>query len=163
MAGVQPSPDGRSTAVLGTDGKWGIWPLDGSGLRPIPGLDSNYRVSGWSPDGESLYVVSTRQREKTRNVSRVNTVTGKMELWRTFGEGLGAGAVSIGGSYRSGDGGAYAYLYALTLSTFSFAIKIEACDSMWTSSDSVWRLMCAFKTGNAGLALRLPTARQCLP
>ena len=115
MAGVQPSPDGRSTAVLGTDGKWGIWPLDGSGLRPIPGLDSNYRVSGWSPDGESLYVVSTRQREKTRNVSRVNTVTGKMELWRTFGEGLGAGAVSIGGSYRSGDGGAYAYLYAQTL------------------------------------------------
>src|SRR5271157_2717861 len=116
VGGVHPSPDGRNTAVQGPDGKWGIWPLDGSGMRPIPGLDSNYRVSGWSPDGESLYVVSTRQREKTRNVSRVNTVTGKMEPWKTFGEGLAAGAVSVGGSYRSGDGGAYAYLYVQTLS-----------------------------------------------
>ncbi len=116
VGGVHPSPDGRNTTVQGPDGKWGIWPLDGSAMRPIPGLDSNYRVSGWSPDGESLYVVSTRQREKTRNVSRVNTVTGKMEPWKTFGEGLAAGAVSVGGSYRSGDGGAYAYLYVQRLS-----------------------------------------------
>jgi hypothetical protein len=39
-----------------------------------------------------------------------------MELWRTFGEGLAAGAVSGRGSYRSGDGGAYAYIYVQTLS-----------------------------------------------
>jgi eukaryotic-like serine/threonine-protein kinase len=116
VSGVAPSPDGRSTAVQGEDGKWGIWPLDGSGLRPIPGLDSNYRVSGWSPDGESLYAVSNRQREKTRNAYRVNAVTGKMELWRTFGEGLAVGAVSASGSYLSGDGGAYAYQYTETLS-----------------------------------------------
>ena len=116
VGGVQPSPDGRSTAVLGPDGKWGIWPLDGSGLRLIPGLDSNYRVSGWSPNGESVYAVNRRRREKIGNVYRVNTVTGKMELWRTFGEGLAAGAVSASGSYRSGDGNAYAYLYEQTLS-----------------------------------------------
>jgi eukaryotic-like serine/threonine-protein kinase len=116
VGGLQPSPDGRSTAVLGPDGKWGIWPLDGSGLRLIPGLDSNYRVSGWSPDGESVYAVNRRRREKIGNVYRVNTVTGKMELWRTFGEGLAAGAVSASGSYRSGDGNAYAYLYEQTLS-----------------------------------------------
>ena len=115
VGGVQPSPDGRSAAVLGPDGKWGIWPLDGSGLRPIPGLDSNYRVSGWSPDGESVYAASRRRREKTRNVYRVNTATGKMELWRTFGEGV-AGGASVIGTYLSGDGGAYAYLYEQTLS-----------------------------------------------
>src|SRR5216684_6796309 len=67
VGGVVPSPDGRSTAVVGQDGKWGIWPLDGSGLRPIPGLDSNYRVSGWSPDGQSVYAVPSR-REKIGNV-----------------------------------------------------------------------------------------------
>jgi serine/threonine protein kinase/WD40 repeat protein len=115
VGGAEPSPDGRSTAVLGPDGKWGIWPLNGSGLRLIPGLDSNYRVSGWSPDGASLYAVSTRQREKIRSVYQVNTVTGKMDLWKTFGEDLAARAVSRG-SYLSGDGGAYAYLYAQTLS-----------------------------------------------
>ena len=53
VSGVVPSPDGRSMAVQGPDGKWDIWQLDGSGSRPIPGLDSSYRVSGWSPDGES--------------------------------------------------------------------------------------------------------------
>ena len=115
VGGVVPSPDGRSTVVLGQDGKWGIWPLDGSGLRPIPGLDSNYRVSGWSPDGQSVYAVPSR-REKIGNVYGVNTGTGKMELWRTFGEGLAAGAVSGHGSYQSGEGNAYAYLYVQTLS-----------------------------------------------
>jgi Tol biopolymer transport system component len=115
VGGVVPSPDGRSTAVQGLDGQWGIWPLDESVLRLIPGLDENYRVSGWSPDGQSVYAVS-RRREKIGNVYRVNTGTGKMELWRTFGEGLAAGAVSSRGSYQSGEGNAYAYLYAQTLS-----------------------------------------------
>ncbi|HMD15740.1 MAG TPA: hypothetical protein VKH18_03660, partial [Terriglobales bacterium] len=104
------------------DGKWGIWPLepshplDASGLRLIPGLDSNYRVIGWSPDGESVYAGSLRWREKTGNIYRVNTVTGKSELWKTFGAGLPAGAVSRSGSYLSGDQGAYAYLYMQVLS-----------------------------------------------
>jgi len=115
VGGVVPSPDGRSTVVLEQDGKWGIWRLDGSVLRLIPGLDEKYRVSGWSPDGESVYAVP-RRREKIGNVYRVNTGTGKMELWRTYGEGLAAGAESVPGSYRSGEGGAYAYLYVRTLS-----------------------------------------------
>ena len=115
VGGAQPSPDSRSTVVLGPDGKWGIWPLDGSGLRPIPGLDSNYRVSGWSPDGGSVYAVSRQRRERIGSVYRVNTVTGKMELWKTIGEGLAGGASAIG-TYLSGDGGAYVYLYEQTLS-----------------------------------------------
>jgi len=122
VVGVVPSPDGRNTAAQAPDGKWAIWPLepsnslDGSGLRLIPGLDSNYRVCGWSPDGASVLALPTRQRDKTGNVYRVNTVTGKMEPVKTFGQGLDAGAVSVGGSYLPGDGGAYAYLYMQTLS-----------------------------------------------
>jgi Tol biopolymer transport system component len=116
VAGILPSPDGRNTVVLRSDGKWGIWPLDGSGLRPIPGLDAKYRVRVWSPDGGSVYAVSMRQREKPRNVYRVNIATGKMDPWKTFGEGLAAGAVSLGGSYYAGDGGAYVYLYTQKLS-----------------------------------------------
>jgi hypothetical protein len=101
VSGVLPSPNGRSAAVQGPDGKWGLWPLngDGSGLRLIPGLDANYRVTGWSADGESVYVVPIRQRERTGTVYRVNTVTGKSELWKTLGEGLMVGALSRGGSY----------------------------------------------------------------
>jgi len=115
MSGEQASPDGRSTAVQTADGKWGIWPLDGGGLRLIPGLDTNYRVVGWSPDGGSVLAVLPRRRERTSNVYRVNTATGKMELWKTFGASLPAGDM-VGGSYLSGDGGAYAYVYVQLLS-----------------------------------------------
>ncbi|MGB6383703.1 MAG: protein kinase [Terriglobales bacterium] len=116
MVGVVPSPDGRSTAVQSPDGKWGIWPLSGGGLSTIPGLDANYRVNGWSPDGASLLVVPTRQREKTGNVYRVNITTGKMDLVKTFGAGLAAGTGGRGGSYLPANDGAYAYMYTQTLS-----------------------------------------------
>jgi Tol biopolymer transport system component len=115
VAGVALSPDGRSTAVRGPDGKIGIWPLDGGGFRPIPGLDSLYYVAGWSPDGGSVYVVSSR-REKTAKVYRVNIQTGKMELWKIFGAEGGAGVTETGPPHFSADGSAYAYVYVRVLS-----------------------------------------------
>ena len=116
IAGVHLSPDGRSTAVLGSDGKWGVWPLEGSGIRPIPGLDSVYYVVGWSPDGGSVYAVSSRANEKAAKVYKVNIATGKMELWKTFGEDAAAGTRGIGALHLSSDGTAYAYAYSETLS-----------------------------------------------
>jgi WD40 repeat protein len=115
-SGVRLSPDGRSVAVIGPDGKWGIWPLDGSGLRPVPGLDSKYYVSDWSPDGTSLYALSSQSREGAAKVYRVNVVTGKMEFWKTFGENLPAGVASVGGPRFSRDGSSYAYVYSRVLS-----------------------------------------------
>ena len=115
-SGTQVSPDGRSVAVLGPDGKWGIWPIDGDGLRPIAGLDSTYYVSGWTQDGASLYVLSTQRREGAARVFRVNIATGKMEYWKTFGENLPAGIASVGGPRFSSDGTAYAYVYSQVLS-----------------------------------------------
>ena len=116
VAGVHLSPDGRSAAVLGADGKWGVWPLEGSGIHPIPGLDSVYFVIGWSADGGSVYAVSSRAIETTAKVYKVNLVTGKMEPWKTFGEGTAAGLRNVGGVRVSSDGTAYAYIYAITLS-----------------------------------------------
>ncbi len=116
IAGVHLSPDGKSTAVAGPDGKWGIWPLDGSGIRLIPELNSIYYVTGWSSDGGSLYVTPNRQGEKVARVFKVNIVTGKMELWKVFGAEADAGAGGVGGPHLSRDGTAYAYVYDRTLS-----------------------------------------------
>jgi len=116
VAGVRLSPDGTSIAVLGPDGKWGIWPIDGSGgMRPIPGLDSSHRVTGWSSDGKSVYVASGRS-EQTAKVNKVDTATGKMEPWRTFGAGVGAGVTETGPPILSSEGSAYAYVYVQILS-----------------------------------------------
>ncbi len=115
IAGTTLSSDGHNVAVTGPDGKWAVWPLDGSGLRPIPGLDSKYYVTGWTPDGTSVYALSSQRRERIAKVYRVNTATGKMEFWKTFGDGLPAGA-GAGGPRFSADGSAYTYVYSQILS-----------------------------------------------
>jgi len=114
-AGVQLSPDGKNAAVLGPDGNWGIWPLQGSAVQLIPGLDSKYLVIGWSPDGRSVYARSNRDQRNTAKLYQVNTVTGKMEPWRSFGSEL-SGATSVSPPHFSHDGTAYAYLYVRLIS-----------------------------------------------
>jgi Tol biopolymer transport system component len=116
VAGLRLSPDGRTAAVLGPDGKWGVWPIDGGGgMRNIPGLDSSLRVTGWSTDGKLVYVSSSRS-EQTARVYKVDIATGKMEPWRTFGAGVGAGITETGAPMFSADGTAYAYVYVQILS-----------------------------------------------
>ena len=61
-------------------------------------------------------VVSNHLREKTAKVYRVDPGTGKMELWKAFGEGMAVGVTGVGGPHFSSDGSAYAYLYGQALS-----------------------------------------------
>ena len=120
-AGVVVSPDGKSAAVSGSDGKLEIWPLEGGGFRSIPGLESGDVVIGWTPEGESVYVIPRRsgsQAVKTMKVSLVNLQSGKIEPWRTIGEGAsaGAGVSSVSRLRLASDGSAYAYIYVRGLS-----------------------------------------------
>jgi Tol biopolymer transport system component len=115
IAGVHLSPDGQSTAVRGTDGKWGVWKLDGNTIRLIPDWDLGYRVTDWSPDGESVYASSSKTDQRMAKLYRVNVATGKMELWRTFGAQAGAGIDEVGAPRFSADGTAYAYVYVRVL------------------------------------------------
>jgi WD40 repeat protein len=121
VGGAVLSVDGRQDAVTGPDGNWAIWPLDGHALRPIPGLDSKYTVTGWTPDGNSVYAFSIQGRERTLTVYRVNTATGKMDPWKKFGEALPAGSNAYGVLFST-DGSAYAYGYSQMLST-AYVVK----------------------------------------
>jgi len=116
VSGVVISPDGKNVAVRGPDGKRGIWALEGGGFRPIPGIESNYNVIGWTPDGQSVYVAPVQPNPKSQKVSRVNVLTGKMEPWKTFGEEMGGRISSVAAPHLSSDGNGYAYLYVQTLS-----------------------------------------------
>lgn len=98
-----------------SDGKYGVWPIDGSDLQLIPGLDYSYSVIGWTPDGSAVYAISSQLREKTAKVYRLNIATGKMEFWKTFGEANPAGVTSVGHPRLSSDGNAYAYGYIQAL------------------------------------------------
>ncbi len=115
ISGTLLSPDGKSIVVYGGEGKIGIWPLDGSSMRPIPGLDSTYYVRRWSPDGLSVYVASSKIQERLAKIYLVNIATGKMQLWKTFGENA-AGMGGASAPLFSTDGSGYAYVYGSILS-----------------------------------------------
>ncbi|MGA9353556.1 MAG: protein kinase [Terriglobales bacterium] len=121
-AGTMLSADGHNVAVSGPDGSWGVWKLDGGGVRLIPGLDSKWVVDGWSPDGASLYVSASHRSEKTVSVYRVNGADGRMEPWKVIGTELLSGATKAYPPRFSGDGSAYAYMYRQTLSQ-AFVVK----------------------------------------
>jgi len=117
VAGVKLSPDGKNAAVLGPDGNWGVWPLDGSSIRLIPGLTSKYVVTGWFPDAKSFYAVSGSapggflgRPEKTAKVYKVDLATGKIEVWKSFGDPT-ADYSFVNAPTFSTDGSAYAYRY----------------------------------------------------
>jgi Tol biopolymer transport system component len=90
--------------------------MDGSGLRPIPGFDSKYVVTGWTPDGASLYAFSSQQHRGAAKIFRVDLATGKMEFWKSFGADLASTGVSTGPPRFSSDGSAYVYTYIQVLS-----------------------------------------------
>jgi Tol biopolymer transport system component len=116
IAGVTLSPDGKNAVVRGPDAKLGVWPMDGSGFRAIPGLDSIYYAVGWSADGSSVYVSSSSADQRVAKVFKVNPVTGKMDLWKSFGGEAGAGVTETSAPRFSDDGSAYAYVYVRILS-----------------------------------------------
>jgi WD40 repeat protein len=119
ILGVRISPDGKSIAVRGPEGKIGIWPLEGGEFHPIPGLESSYSIRGWTADGESLNLSPKRSGAlslRSAKVFRANVQTGKIELWKTFGEQTGAGVSSVSPPHLSSDGTGYAYLYIRVLS-----------------------------------------------
>jgi serine/threonine protein kinase/Tol biopolymer transport system component len=116
VVGVVLSQDGRKIAVRGPDGKLAVWPMDGTGLQPIPGVDPKYAVLGWTPDGTSLYLFSSRASDKAAKVYRVNPATGKMDFWKEFGGNLQSVGNSVGAPHFSADGKAYAYVYVQVLS-----------------------------------------------
>ncbi len=121
IAGTTVSVDGRRTAVRGPDGKWGVWPVEGGGFQPIPELDGKWVITGWSPDGNSLYAIASHTQERARRLYRVDVATGKIEPWKTFGTELGAGAIAAPPDFSS-DGSAYAYLYFQDL-TVAYVVR----------------------------------------
>ncbi len=117
VSGIRISPDGKSVAVHQPDGKRGIWSLERGDFRPIPGLEPIYSVIGWTLDGQSVYVANNKRLgDMAVKVSVVNVQTGKMDSWKTFGEGTSAGVASISPPHLSSDGTAYAYIYVRVLS-----------------------------------------------
>jgi eukaryotic-like serine/threonine-protein kinase len=122
ITGTNLSPDGKSAIVIGPDGNYGIWPLDGSSMRPIPGLEPGTRPIGWAPDGVNVYVVQRRTNRRVLEVKKLNLATGKIEPWKTLGDASATGLNTVAGPTFAKDNSAYAYIYIQVLSQ-AFVVK----------------------------------------
>jgi hypothetical protein len=76
------SADGKQLAAPTASGELVVYPLDGSRPHTIPGTGKGEPIVGWGRDGKS--VIIQENRGVPANLIRVDTATGKRQLWRTI-------------------------------------------------------------------------------
>jgi hypothetical protein len=87
-----PSPDGKFVPAGDSRGV-SLYPVDGGEPRPLPGVGPGDEILLWSTDGRSLLV--HRRRGEPIRIDRVDTATGRAELWREITPADRAGMTEI--------------------------------------------------------------------
>ena len=89
---VAISPDGKSVAVAGLDGKITLYPLDHGAPRAVPKLAEGFAPLRWCP-GDSLMVYQAGN--VPVKIVRVDVATGKQALWKELSPPNRTGLVGI--------------------------------------------------------------------
>jgi Tol biopolymer transport system component len=113
-AGFALSPNGEFVADFGPDRKMYLFPVAGGEAKVVPGVLAQEVPTGWSPDGQSLFVLS--RGEVPAKVFRVDLATGQRTFWKAVEPADSAGIDTIGRVLMSADNKAYVYSYVRTLS-----------------------------------------------
>ena len=113
-AGGAVTPDGKFLLAVDSKRQRWLYPIAGGepkefNVAPNP----NERIMSFSPDGKSLLL---RTRGLPMQVTRVDIVTGKRELWKEISPADPAGVQSIVAVKFSEDGKSYAYTVGRMLS-----------------------------------------------
>jgi hypothetical protein len=106
--------------LIGTKQGFASTPLEGGPSRPIPGLEPDDRPLRWASDGRSLFAAH-RGRELPARVFRVDTETGRREVWKELMPADAAGIEELGPGAISPDGKIILFLYVRTLSELYLA------------------------------------------
>jgi eukaryotic-like serine/threonine-protein kinase len=103
------SPDGRSIAARGPDGRFALYPAEPGEPRPIPWLAPEEVPLRWTADGRSLYI--TRFSEPPGIVDVVEIATGKRSRFTQFDPPDPTGIEIVGPAVIAPDGKSYVYSY----------------------------------------------------
>src|SRR5580698_1432168 len=113
-SGFVLSPDGTQVAGRGPDQKIYFYPVAGGEAKLLPGQQPGERVTGWSADAHSIFLMERGQ--IPADVIRMDLASGKRTLWKTMEPADAAGIDTIGRVLVSADGKSYVYGYNRTLS-----------------------------------------------
>jgi serine/threonine protein kinase len=118
------TPENTRVLAISADGEWGaatgpgqgvsLWPLNGGPPRDVPGSEAGDRPVAWTADGRSLWMF--RRGEVPAPVYRLDTTTGRRELWKNLVPPDPAGVYSIIEFRITPSGDAYFYSYTRLLS-----------------------------------------------
>jgi Tol biopolymer transport system component len=114
--GTLVSPDG-SRLVARRSQEWVLCPLAGGPEEPVLGIDHNWTVLGWDPDGTRLRIAETAS--EPLNLMLLDPYTGDRQPWKRLVRTASldrAGLMSLSLPRFSRDGRAYAYTYHRQLS-----------------------------------------------
>jgi len=74
-----PTPDGNYVSMRTPDGMFARFPVDGGAPIPTPGVKTDERPCGWSPDGRAVYVF--QRGVIPSRVDRIELATGERTPW----------------------------------------------------------------------------------
>jgi len=108
------SPDGSLVAALGADGNRWLFPVSGGEPKPMPSIQINERIAGFTEDGKSVFAYNTAGLPCV--ITRIDLATGKRTVWKQIVPADAAGVDAIGGVRITPDAKSYVYSYPRVLS-----------------------------------------------
>ena len=107
------SPDGKSIAAKGPDGRIAIYSTEGGAPRPVPGINPEDLPIRWSADGRSLYV--GKMSALPGIIDLVDVATGRRTEWKRFQPADPSGIEQAGPPMIAPDGSTYVYSFRRNL------------------------------------------------
>jgi Tol biopolymer transport system component len=117
------SPDGKSIAAFGSDGRLALYPTEPGEPRELPGLGPEEWPIGWTADGRAVYVM--RPSGSPGRIDLVDVQTGRRTLWKQFQPPDPAGVQQIGPAVIASDGSSFVYSYRRVLDDLYVATGIR--------------------------------------
>jgi Tol biopolymer transport system component len=111
--GAVLSPDGRTVAAIGPDGRPMLYPTEPGEPRHVPGLQNGETPIRWTGDGRAIWIY--RPNEVPAKIYRLDVTTGERSLWKELTPPDPAGVLLIGPIVMTPDGKSYVYSYRRTL------------------------------------------------
>jgi hypothetical protein len=122
IRGKSISPDGSTVAAIGTDGKLGLFPVDGGAARPVAGAEVGEQLIRWSPEGRRLLVYTSGM---PSTISTIDLASGRREALRVFRPTDGTGATFMYAVLLTADTKAGVYSFQRTESNLKMVVGLR--------------------------------------